>query len=87
MLSAAFPEVGIGLLGVALTFGLTALTRAHAIGHISDCHLDPAVSCGLWGGRRFSTVELVPYGIVQVLGAVAAAGVLDLPRAANRASN
>ncbi len=76
VLAAAFPEVGIGLLGVALAFGLTVLTMAYAIGHISGCHLNPAVSVGLWLGGRFESGRLVPYIVAQVLGAVAAGGVL-----------
>ncbi len=78
VLAAAFPDVGIGLLGVSLAFGLTVLTMAFAIGHISGCHLNPAVSVGLWVGGRFPAKELVPYIIAQVLGAVAAGGVLFL---------
>ena len=69
-----FPHVGIGLLGVALAFGLTVLTMAFAIGHISGCHLNPAVSFGLVVGGRFKAAELLPYVIVQVLGAILAAG-------------
>lgn len=76
VLAAAFPNVGIGLLGVALAFGLTVLTMAYAIGHISGCHLNPAVSVGLLVGRRFPASELVPYVFAQVLGAIAGAGVL-----------
>ncbi len=76
VLAAAFPGVGIGLLGVSLAFGLTVLTMAFAIGHISGCHLNPAVSFGLWAGGRFPAAHLVPYIIVQVLGAILAAGVL-----------
>ncbi|HEY3489478.1 MAG TPA: aquaporin Z [Candidatus Deferrimicrobiaceae bacterium] len=76
VLAAAFPGVGIGLLGVALAFGLTVLTMAYAIGHISGCHLNPAVSVGLWAGGRFPTAELVPYIVAQVLGAVAGGAVL-----------
>jgi aquaporin Z len=76
VLAAAFPNVGIGLLGVALAFGLTVLTMAFAIGHISGCHLNPAVSIGLWVGGRFPAKELLPYIISQVLGAVLAGGVL-----------
>ncbi|MBX3011100.1 MAG: aquaporin Z [Caldilineaceae bacterium] len=76
VLAAAFPEVGIGLLGVSLAFGLTVLTMAFAIGHISGCHLNPAVSIGLWAGGRFSSKELVPYIVAQVLGAIVAGGVL-----------
>jgi aquaporin Z len=76
VLAAAFPEVGIGLVGVSLAFGLTVLTMAYAIGHISGCHLNPAVSIGLWVGGRFGAKDLLPYIIAQVLGAIAAAGVL-----------
>ncbi|MCX6995763.1 MAG: aquaporin Z [Kiritimatiellaeota bacterium] len=76
VLAAAFPHVGIGLLGVSLAFGLTVLTMAYAIGHISGCHLNPAVSLGLWAGGRFPAKELLPYIVAQVLGAVVAAGVL-----------
>jgi len=78
VLAAAFPEVGIGLLGVSLAFGLTVLTMAFAIGHISGCHLNPAVSIGLWAGGRFPAKDLVPYIISQVLGAIAGGGVLYL---------
>ncbi|NRA71892.1 MAG: aquaporin Z [Gammaproteobacteria bacterium] len=78
VLAAAFPEVGIGLLGVSLAFGLTVLTMAFAIGHISGCHLNPAVSIGLWAGGRFPAKELLPYIVSQVLGAIVAAGVLYL---------
>ncbi len=76
VLAAAFPDVGIGLLGVALAFGLTVLTMAFAIGHISGCHLNPAVSIGLWAGDRFPANKLLPYIVAQVLGAVVAGGVL-----------
>lgn len=76
VLAAAFPNVGIGLLGVALAFGLTVLTMAYAIGHISGCHLNPAVSIGLWAGGRFPAKQLLPYIISQVLGAIVAGGVL-----------
>jgi len=76
VLAAAFPDVGIGLLGVSLAFGLTVLTMAYAIGHISGCHLNPAVSVGLAVGGRFKTSELIPYIIAQVLGAIVAAGLL-----------
>lgn len=76
VLAAAFPDVGIGLLGVSLAFGLTVLTMAYAIGHISGCHLNPAVSIGLWAGGRFSAKELLPYIISQVVGAIVAGGVL-----------
>lgn len=78
VLAATFPEVGVGWLGVALAFGLTVLTMAYAIGHISGCHLNPAVSIGLWAGGRFPARELLPYIIVQVLGAIVAGGVLYL---------
>lgn len=76
VLAAAFPEVGIGLLGVSLAFGLTVLTMAFAIGHISGCHLNPAVSFGLWAGGRFPASELLPYIIAQVAGGIVGAGVL-----------
>jgi aquaporin Z len=76
VLAAAFPDVGIGLLGVSFAFGLTVLTMAYAIGHISGCHLNPAVSVGLLVGKRFSSKEFVPYVIAQVLGGIAGAGVL-----------
>ena len=76
VLAAAFPKVGIGLLGVAFAFGLTVLTMAYAIGHISGCHLNPAVSIGLCAGKRFPASELLPYIVAQVLGAVVGAGVL-----------
>ncbi len=78
VLSAAFPDVGIGLLGVSFAFGLTVLTMAFAIGHISGCHLNPAVSIGLWAGGRFPGEKLAPYIVAQVLGAVVAGGVLFL---------
>ena len=78
VLAAAFPEVGIGLLGVSLAFGLTVLTMAFAIGHISGCHLNPAVSIGLWAGGHFPAKDLVPYIIAQVLGGIVAGGVLYL---------
>ena len=76
VLAATFPDVGIGLLGVSLAFGLTVLTMAFAIGHISGCHLNPAVSIGLWSGGRFSTAELGPYIVAQVAGGLAGAAVL-----------
>lgn len=76
VLAAAFPNVGIGLLGVSFAFGLTVLTMAFAIGHISGCHLNPAVSFGLWSGGRFSTAELGPYIIAQVAGGLAGAAIL-----------
>lgn len=78
VLAAAFPQVGIGLHGVSLAFGLTVLTMAFAIGHISGCHLNPAVSIGLWAGGRFPANQLLPYIVAQVLGAIAAGGVLYL---------
>jgi aquaporin Z len=76
VLAAAFPGLGIGLLGVSLAFGLTVLTMAFAIGHISGCHLNPAVSIGLWAGGRFPAAKLLPYIVAQVLGAIVAGGVL-----------
>ena len=76
VLAAAFPDVGIGLLGVALAFGLTVLTMAFAIGHISGCHLNPALSIGLWAGGRFPATELAPYIIAQLLGGVLAGAVI-----------
>ena len=76
VLAAAFPEVGIGLLGVSLAFGLTVVTMAYAIGHISGCHLNPAVSVGLLVGGRFSAGQLIPYIAAQVLGGIAAGAVL-----------
>ncbi len=78
VLAAAFPDVGIGLLGVSLAFGLTVLTMAYAIGHISGCHLNPAVSIGLWAGGRFEASDLAGYIIAQVLGGILAGGVLYL---------
>jgi aquaporin Z len=78
VLAAAFPELGIGLAGVSLAFGLTVLTMAYAIGHISGCHLNPAVSVGLWAGGRFPAGQLLPYLIAQVAGAIVAGGVLYL---------
>src|SRR5580658_6718541 len=78
VLAARFPQVGIGLVGVALAFGLTVLTMAFAIGHISGCHLNPAVSLGLLVGGRFRAADLLPYWIAQVLGALAGAGILYL---------
>ena len=76
VLAAAFPDVGIGLLGVSLAFGLTVLTMAYAVGHISGGHFNPAVTLGLWAGGRISAADVLPYWIVQVAGAVAAAAVL-----------
>jgi len=78
VLAAAFPNVGIGLTGVSLAFGLTVVTMAYAIGHVSGCHLNPAVSIGLWAGGRFEAKRLVPYIVAQVLGAIVAGGVLYL---------
>lgn len=78
VLAAAFPNVGIGLLGVSCAFGLTVLTMAYAIGHISGCHLNPAVSIGLWAGGRFPANKLLPYIGAQVLGGIVAGGVLYL---------
>jgi aquaporin Z len=78
VLAAAFPGLGIGFLGVALAFGLTVMTMAFAIGHISGCHLNPAVSVGLWAGGRFPGKQVVPYIIAQVLGAIVAGGILFL---------
>lgn len=76
VLAAGFPELGIGFVGVSLAFGLTVVTMAYAIGHISGCHLNPAVSIGLWAGGRFSSKDLIPYIIAQVLGGIAGAGIL-----------
>ena len=76
VLAAAFPSLGIGFAGVSLAFGLTVLTMAYAIGHISGCHLNPAVSFGLWAGGRFSGGDLLPYVIAQVAGGIAGAAVL-----------
>jgi len=78
VLAAAFPQLGIGFVGVSLAFGLTVLTMAFAIGHISGCHLNPAVSIGLWAGGRFPGKDLLPYIVSQVLGGIAGAGVLYL---------
>src|SRR3954468_15395998 len=76
VLAAAFPGLGIGFVGVSLAFGLTVLTMAFAIGHVSGCHLNPAVSLGLWAGGRFPAKDLIPYMLAQVLGAFAGAGIL-----------
>jgi aquaporin Z len=78
VLAASFPELGIGFVGVAIAFGLTVLTMVYAIGHISGCHLNPAVSIGLWIGGRFSGKEVIPYILAQVLGGIAGAGILYL---------
>jgi len=83
VLAAAFPDVGIGLVGVSFAFGLTVLTMAYAIGHISGCHLNPAVTLGLWAGGRFKASEVLPYIITQVLGGIAGAGVLYLIASGN----
>ncbi len=76
VIAAAFPQVGIGLLGVALAFGLSVVTMAYAIGHVSGCHLNPAVTCGLAAGGRFPAHDIVPYVVAQVAGGLVAAGVL-----------
>src|SRR4051794_30076896 len=76
VISAAFPDVGIGLLGVALAFGLTVLTMAYSLGHISGCHLNPAVTFGLWIGGRFPARDIAPYVVAQLAGAIAAAELL-----------
>ena len=76
ILDAAFPDLGIGFLGVAFAFGLTLLTMVYSIGHISGCHINPAVSIGLWAGGRFPANKLLPYIIAQVLGGIVAGGVL-----------
>jgi aquaporin Z len=76
VLAAAYPNLGIGFVGVALAFGLTVLTMAYSIGHISGCHLNPAVSLGLWVGGRFPAKDLVPYVVAQIAGAAAGAGIL-----------
>src|SRR5689334_7120595 len=76
VLAAAFPQLGIGLLGVALAFGLTSMTMAYAIGHVSGCHLNPAVSVGLWLGKRFPAANLLPYIIAQAVGAIAGSALL-----------
>ncbi|PKF62588.1 aquaporin Z [Psychromonas sp. psych-6C06] len=78
VLAAGYPELGIGFVGVSLAFGLTVLTMAYAIGHISGCHLNPAVSVGLYMGGRFSKTELLPYIVAQVIGGIAGAAVLYL---------
>lgn len=76
VLAAAFPDLGIGFVGVSLAFGLTVLTMAYSIGHISGCHLNPAVTIGLWAGKRFPAKDILPYVIAQVIGAIIAAGVV-----------
>ncbi len=75
-MAAAFPDVGIGLLGVSLAFGLTVLTMAYAVGHVSGAHFNPAVTLGLWAGKRFPASEILPYIVAQVLGAITGAGIL-----------
>ncbi|MDB5397929.1 MAG: family channel protein [Rhodospirillales bacterium] len=85
VLAAAFPNVGIGLLGVSFAFGLTVLTMAYAIGHVSGCHLNPAVSIGLWAGGRFPASDLIPYIIAQLLGGIAGAGILYVIASGNAA--
>jgi aquaporin Z len=75
-LAAAFPDVGIGLHGVSLAFGLTVLTMAYAVGHISGAHFNPAVTVGLWAGKRFPASEILPYIVAQVIGAIVGAGIL-----------
>ncbi|GAK84950.1 aquaporin Z [Vibrio ponticus] len=76
VLAAGFPDVGIGLLGVSLAFGLTVVTMAYAIGHISGCHLNPAITVGLWVGGRFAAKDVLPYIIAQVIGGIIAGGIL-----------
>jgi aquaporin Z len=83
VLASGFPNVGIGLLGVSLAFGLTLLTMAYAIGHISGCHLNPAVSIGLWAGGRFPGKDLLPYIVAQVIGGIVAGGVLYMIASGN----
>ncbi|MGZ9083310.1 MAG: aquaporin Z [Rhodoplanes sp.] len=78
VLAAAFPQLGIGFTGVSLAFGLTVLTMAYAVGHISGAHFNPAVTVGLWAGGRFPASDIVPYIVVQVLGGIAAAAILYL---------
>ncbi|EME8748923.1 aquaporin, partial [Shigella sonnei] len=73
LISAAFPQLGIGFLGVALAFGLTVVTMAYAVGHISGAHFNPAVTLGLWAGGRFPAARVLPYIIAQVIGGIAAA--------------
>jgi aquaporin Z len=86
VLAAGFPDVGIGLLGVSLAFGLTVVTIAYSLGHVSGAHLNPAVSFGLWAGGRFEMKELVPYIIAQIAGAIVAAGVLYIIATGNGTS-
>src|SRR5437764_5782591 len=75
VLAAAFPNLGIGFAGVSLAFGLTVLTMAYAVGHISGCHLNPAVTLGLWAGKRFLASQILPYIGAQVVGAIVGAGI------------
>jgi len=86
VLAAGFPDTGIGFVGVSLAFGLTVLTIAYSLGHISGAHLNPAVSFGLWAGGRFPTKELVPYILAQVLGGIAAATILYIIATGNGSS-
>jgi len=83
VLAAAFPNLGIGFAGVALAFGLTVLTMAYAVGHISGCHLNPAVTFGLWAGRRFPAAQLFPYIAAQLVGAIVGAGILYIIASGN----
>src|SRR5665213_1631787 len=85
VLAAAFPQLGIGFVGVAFAFGLTVLTMAYAIGHVSGCHLNPAVSVGLWAGGRFPASDLIPYIVSQVFGGIAGAGILYVIASGNAA--
>ena len=87
VLAAAFPQLGIGFVGVALAFGLTVLTMAFAIGHISGCHLNPGVTVGLWAGGRFPAVQMVPYIVMQVIGAIIAAACCTALPGGKRAGN
>ena len=84
--AAAFPELGIGFAGVALAFGLTVLTMAYAIGHISGCHLNPAVTLGLWAGGRHPVGEVLPYVLAQVLGGIAGAAMVYMIATGNPAA-
>jgi len=83
VLAAAFPQLGIGFLGVALAFGLTVVTMAYAIGHISGCHLNPAVTLGLWADKRFPASKIIPYIVAQVLGGIVGAGILYIIASGN----
>jgi aquaporin Z len=86
VIAAGFPQVGIGLLGVSLAFGLTVVTMAYAIGHVSGCHLNPAVTVGLMAGGRFPSGQVIPYVVAQVIGAIVAAGCSMRSQRARRAS-